>query len=49
LVIFGWVSIWKPIELILFEWYPLWQQIKLYQKLATLEIDVKFEKKEKSV
>lgn len=49
LVIFGWVSIWKPIELILFDWYPLWQQIKLYQKLATLEIDVKFEKKEKSV
>jgi hypothetical protein len=38
LVIFGWVSIWKPIELVLFDWYPLYEKIKYYKKLARTEV-----------
>ncbi len=44
LVIFGWVSIWKPIELILFDWYPLFERLRLFKKLESTEIDFKFQK-----
>ena len=42
LVIFGWVSIWKPIELVLFDWYPLFEKLRLYSKLVLTEIEVRF-------
>lgn len=42
IVIFGWVSIWKPIELILFDWYPLFEKIRFYKKLLGTEIDIRF-------
>lgn len=42
LVIFGWVSIWKPIELILFDWYPLFENLQLYKKLVMTEFDIRF-------
>lgn len=42
IVIFGWVSIWKPIELILFDWYPLYEKLRLYKKLVKIEIDIRF-------
>lgn len=42
LVIFGWVSVWKPIELILFGWYPLFEILRIYQRLLEAEIDVRF-------
>lgn len=42
IVIFGWVSIWKPIELILFDWYPILEQFRLYKKLQSTEIDIRF-------
>jgi len=42
LVIFGWVSVWKPIELILFDWYPLYEKLRFYRKLLTTEIDIRF-------
>ncbi len=45
LVIFGWVSVWKPIELILFDWYPMFEKIRLLKKLATTEIDIRFSSK----
>lgn len=42
IVIFGWVSIWKPIELILFDWYPLYEKLRFYKKLRDTEIDIRF-------
>ncbi|MCC7405159.1 MAG: hypothetical protein IT288_12240 [Bdellovibrionales bacterium] len=42
IVIFGWVSIWKPIELVLFDWYPLYEKLRYYQKLLGTEIDIHF-------
>ncbi|MCM2281787.1 MAG: hypothetical protein NDI61_08060 [Bdellovibrionaceae bacterium] len=43
LVIFGWVSIWKPIELVLFDWYPLFETIRLHRKLLATEIEIRFQ------
>lgn len=42
IVIFGWVSIWKPIELILFDWYPLFEKLRFYKKLLGTEIEIRF-------
>lgn len=42
IVIFGWVSIWKPIELILFDWYPIYETLRFYKKLFQTEIDIRF-------
>ncbi len=42
IVIFGWVSIWKPIELVLFDWYPLYEKLRLNRKLLGMEIEVHF-------
>jgi len=42
IVIFGWFSIWKPIELIMFDWFPLYEKLRFYRKLAITEIEIKF-------
>lgn len=42
IVIFGWVSVWKPIELVLFDWYPLYEKLRLNRKLLGMEIDIRF-------
>lgn len=42
IVIFGWVSLWKPIELILFDWYPLYEKLRYYKKLLKTEIEIRF-------
>lgn len=41
IIIFGWVSIWKPMELLLFDWYPLFEKLRLYQKLLKTSVEVK--------
>jgi hypothetical protein len=41
-VIFGWVSIWKPLEVILYDWYPLYEKLRFYRKLLASEIQIKF-------
>jgi len=40
IVIFGWVSLWKPIELLLFDWYPLFEKVRLYRKLQNTEVEI---------
>jgi hypothetical protein len=40
IVIFGWVSVWKPIELLLFDWYPIFENIRLYRKLLATEVKI---------
>jgi hypothetical protein len=42
LIIFGWVSLWKPLELGLFDWYPMYDRIRLLRRLDACEIDVEF-------
>lgn len=41
-VIFGWVSIWKPLELILYDWYPFYEKLRFYRKLLASEIQIQF-------
>lgn len=41
-VIFGWVSLWKPLEVFLFDWYPIYSHIRLYKKIYTAPIAVVF-------
>ncbi|MBK7960785.1 MAG: hypothetical protein IPK04_06005 [Bdellovibrionales bacterium] len=43
IVIFGWVSMWKPLELLLFDWYPIYDKIRLLKKIIEAEIFVDFE------
>lgn len=43
IVIFGWVSMWKPLELLLFDWYPIYDRIRIYKRLVNAEIEVIFE------
>ncbi|MGZ5278676.1 MAG: hypothetical protein ACXWC9_01965 [Pseudobdellovibrionaceae bacterium] len=41
IVIFGWVSVWKPIELLLFDWFPLYEKLRLYRKISITELDIR--------
>jgi hypothetical protein len=41
LIIFGWVANWKPFEILLYDWWPLRRRIRLFQRLARAEIEVK--------
>ena len=42
LVIIGWVSMWRPMELLLFDWLPLYDKLRLLRKLLATEIDIQF-------
>ncbi len=39
--IFGWVSMWKPIELLLYDRWPLNRKIKSYDKMLKISISIK--------
>lgn len=43
IVIFGWVSMWKPLELLLFDWYPIYDRIQLLKRILAAEIQVHVE------
>lgn len=38
--IFGWVSMWKPIELLLYDRWPLNRKLKSYDKMLTIPISI---------
>lgn len=40
LLIFGWVSIWKPIELVLFDWLPFFEKRRTFKRLSAAEIQI---------
>ncbi|WP_027469791.1 hypothetical protein [Deefgea rivuli] len=41
LIIFGWVALWRPIEILLYDRWPLVRRHKLLQKLCNLNITIK--------
>lgn len=41
LIIFGWVANWKPFELLLYDWWPLRRRIRLHERLANADIEVR--------
>ena len=38
LSIVGWVSMWKPIDILLYQWWPHWQSQYIYEKLKLAEL-----------
>jgi len=43
LVIFGWVALWKPAEMLLYDWIPIWRNIRLLNRLAAPETKILIE------
>jgi hypothetical protein len=41
LIIIGWVANWKPFELLLYDWWPLRRRIRLFERLAKADIEVR--------
>ena len=41
LIIFGWVALWRPIEILLYDRWPLIRTRKLFQRLATAPVVVR--------
>jgi hypothetical protein len=41
LIIFGWVALWRPIEILLYERWPLARSLKRLQRLSQLKIVLK--------
>jgi hypothetical protein len=41
LLILGWVANWRPIEIFLYEWLPLYRQIKLYDRIAASQAELR--------
>ena len=37
-VILGWVSVWRPMEILVYEWVPIARRRQLYRRLAAAEI-----------
>lgn len=44
LIIFGWVSVWKPIEVLLYDWYPPFDRLRFYKKILVIDTDIQFVK-----
>jgi hypothetical protein len=41
LIIVGWVANWKPFEVLLYDWWPMRRRIRLFQRLARADVEVR--------
>jgi hypothetical protein len=41
LSIVGWVSMWKPIDILLYQWWPHWQSRFIYEKLRVAGLEIR--------
>lgn len=41
LLILGWVAMWRPIQVLLYDWWPIRHTRRVYEKLATIPIEVR--------
>jgi hypothetical protein len=39
-LIAGWVSIWRPTELLLYEWWPYWRDARIYEKIKSIDFEL---------
>ena len=44
LTIVGWVSLWRPVELLLYEWWPLWRNRRVYEHIQQVELIIQAQK-----
>jgi hypothetical protein len=42
LTIAGWVAMWHPMEVFLYGWWPLRRAGKVYRKLSTIPVEVRY-------
>lgn len=40
LLIFGWVAMWRPAELLLYDWWPVLERLRIYRKLAEARVEI---------
>jgi hypothetical protein len=40
LTIIGWVSLWRPIEVLLYEWWPTWRERRIYERILRMQVEV---------
>jgi len=38
LLIFGWVSLWRPIEILVYDWWPYARNNRIYENIMDMEI-----------
>lgn len=43
IIIFGWVSMWRPLEVFIFDWYPHYDRIRYFRKIANAHVHVEYE------
>lgn len=42
LTIIGWVAMWKPLDIYLYRWWPMLSLRRLYQRLSTMPVEVRW-------
>jgi len=42
LQIFGWVAMWRPLEIYLYDWWPIRSDVRLLERLARMRVSLKF-------
>lgn len=42
LLIGGWVAMWKPLEIFLYDWWPVNSDAKVYDRLATMPVQIRY-------
>jgi hypothetical protein len=40
LTIVGWVSLWRPVEILLYKWWPLWRDVRVYDYIQRMDISI---------
>jgi hypothetical protein len=40
LMIFGWVAMWRPVQIVLYDWWPLVRRGKIYHSLQRAQVQV---------
>jgi hypothetical protein len=40
IVIGSWVALWRPLEILLYDWWPMLADIRLFDRLAAMEVEV---------
>jgi hypothetical protein len=41
LLIVGWVAMWGPLDIFLYGWWPIWNRYKLFDRLTTLDVEMR--------
>jgi hypothetical protein len=40
LTVIGWVSLWRPVEVLLYDWWPSWRERRVYERILRMQVEV---------